>query len=276
MLRSRISISHGHGAGTESTRDTPARNLEAFRLHCKRAQQVLDPFCGIELDSSLLTSARCALLVGNPNANDRVADDYEDLIDLAPQQQRHIRALGHHMLPQWFGSYGSLELEARRTASRTQDIWGAGAYTWAFFDALLVDPACARVLDIPFFLEGMRDILERSEDQHNANMFASFAAVSIPNAAKQCSEDLEAIAALKQIQKSAQWIMSDHLHELHPLIWGHAIEGFDNQARIASIDALFKQGREKANQVFVSLFGDQMLKGNALIFTPQGLFVQQA
>ena len=262
--------------GTESTRDTPARNLEAFSLHCKRAQQVLDPFCGIELDSSLLTSARYALLVGNPNANDRVADDYEDLIDLAPQQQRHIRALGHHMLPQWFGSYGSLELEARRTASRTQDIWGAGAYTWAFFDARLVDPACARVLDIPFFLEGMRDILERSEDQHNANMFASFAAVSIPNAAKQCSEDLEAIAALKQIQKSAQWIMSDHLHELHPLIWGHAIEGFDNQARIASIDALFKQGREKANQVFVSLFGDQMLKGNALIFTPQGLFVQQA
>ena len=237
---------------------------------------MLDPFCGIELDSSLLTSARCALLVGNPNANDRVADDYEDLIDLAPQQQRHIRTLGHQMLPQWFGSYGSLELEARRTASRTQDIWGAGAYTWAFFDALLVDPACARVLDIPFFLEGMRDILERSEDQHNANMFASFAAVSIPNAAKQCSEDLEAIAALKQIQKSAQWIMSDHLHELHPLIWGHAIEGFDNQARIASIDALFKQGREKANQVFVSLFGDQMLKGNALIFTPQGLFVQQA
>ncbi len=262
--------------GTSSVHETAARNLEAFELHCQRAQQVLDPFCGIELDSSLVTSARCALLVGNPNANDRVADDYEDLIDLAPQQQRHIRALGHHMLPQWFGNYGALELEARRTAARTQDIWGAGAYTWAYFDALLVDPSCASVLDVPFFLEGLRDILERSEDQHNANLFASFAAVSIPNATKQCRDDLEAVAALNQIQKAAQWIMSDHLHELHPLIWGHAMEGFDNQARIASIDALFKQGREKANQVFVSLFGDQMLKGNALIFTPQGLYVQQA
>jgi len=114
---------------TESIRDTPARNLEAFNLQSKRTQQVLDPFCGIELDSLLLTSARCALLVGNPNANDRVTNDYEDLIDLTPQQQRHIHALGHHILPQWFGSYGSLELEARRTASRTQDIWGAGAYT---------------------------------------------------------------------------------------------------------------------------------------------------
>ena len=60
--------------------------------------------------------------------------------------------------------------------------------------------------------------------------------------------------------------MSDRLHELHPLIWGHAMEAFDNQARIASIDTIFKQGCEKANQVFVSLFGDQMLKGNALIF----------
>ena len=262
--------------GTLAARETPARNLEAFELHCKRAQQVLDMFCGIELDSALLTSARCALLVGTPDASHRVADDYEDLIDLAPSQQRHIRALGNHMLPQWFGSYGSLELEARRTAARTQDIWGAGAYTWAFFDALLVDPNCACVLDVPFFLEGVRDILERSDDQHNANLFASFTAVSIPNASKHCTEDLTASAALEQIQQAAHWIMSDHLHELHPLIWGHAMEGFDNQARIASLDALFKQGREKANQVFVKLFGDQMLKGNALIFTPQGLYVQQA
>ncbi|MGH1577621.1 hypothetical protein [Planktotalea sp.] len=262
--------------GTAAPRDTPARNLEAFDLHCTRACQVLDPFCGIELNSPLITSARCALLVGSPDATDRVADDYEDLIDLAPSQQRHIRALGHHMLPQWFGSYGALELEARRTAARTQDIWGAGAYTWAFFDALLVDPACASVLDVPFFLEGLRDILERSEDQHNANLFASFAAVSIPTASKQCSDDLAACAALEQIQQAAHWIMSDHLHELHPLIWGHAMEGFDNQARIASVDALFKQGREKANQVFMRLFGDQMRKGNSLIFTPQGLYVQQA
>ena len=262
--------------GTSAANETPARNLEAFDLHCRRAQQVLDPFCGIELNSPLVTSARCALLVGTPDAQDRVADDYEDLIDLAPNQQRHMRALGHHMLPQWFGSYATLELEARRTAARTQDVWGAGAYTWVYFDALLVDPNCASALDVPFFLEGIRDILERSEDQHNANLFASFAAVSIPSVAKKFADDIATASALEQIQKSAQWIMSDHLHELHPLIWGHAMEGFDNQARIASIDALFKQGREKANQVFVNIFGDQMLKGNALIFTPQGLYVQQA
>jgi hypothetical protein len=262
--------------GTTSLPDTPARNLEAFELHCKRAGQVLDAFCGIELNSPLVTSARCALLVGSPEAPDRAADDYEDLIDLAPSQQRHIRALGHHMLPQWFGSYATLELEARRTAARTQDVWGDGAYTWAFFDALLVDPKSASVLDVPFFLEGLRNILERSEDQHNANLFASFAAVSIPKAAQRCTDDLLASAALESIQTAAQWILTDHLHELHPLIWGHAMEGFDNQARIASIDALFKQGQEKANQVFVNFFGDQMLKGNALIFTPQGLYVQRA
>ncbi|WP_439141186.1 hypothetical protein [Planktotalea sp.] len=262
--------------GTTALQDTPARNLEAFDLHCKRAAQVLDAFCGIELDSPLVTSARCALLVGSPDAADRAADDYEDLIDLAPSQQRHMRALGHHMLPQWFGSYATLELEARRTAARTQDVWGVGAYTWAFFDALLVDPKSAAILDVPFFLEGLRDILERSEDQHNANLFASFAAVSIPKAAQRCTDDLAASAALESIHTAAQWILSDHLHELHPLIWGHAMEGFDNQARIASIDALFKQGQEKANQVFVNFFGDQMLKGNALIFTPQGLYVQRA
>jgi hypothetical protein len=261
------------GAGSEC--NTPARNLEAFDLHCRRAVQVLDPFCGIELNSPLVLSTRCALLVGAKDAADRAADDYEDLIDLAPGHQRHIRALGHYMLPQWFGSYDALELEARRTAARTQDIWGAGAYTWAFFDALLVDPRCAQVLDVPFFLDGLRDILERCDGQHAANLFAAYTSVSIPEAALRCGDDLAAAATMAQIQKSAQWIMSNHLHELHPLIWGHAQEGFDNQARIASVDALFKQGRAKADQVFLTLFGDQMRKGHALIFTPQGLYVQQ-
>ncbi|MEM9580524.1 MAG: hypothetical protein AAF891_07530 [Pseudomonadota bacterium] len=262
--------------GTEGPKDTAARNLEAFDLHCRRAIQILSPFCGIELDSPLLTSARCALLVGEADAKERAADDYEDLIDLSPAQQSHIRALGHHMLPQWFGSYDALELEARRTAARTQDVWGAGAYTWAYFDALLVDPACAATLDIAFFLDGIRDILDRSKDQHDANLMASYAAVSIPRAAQRVADNMAASATLDQIQKAAQWILSDYMHELHPFIWGHATEGFDNQARIASVDALFKQGREKADQVFLRFFGDQMAKGNALIFTPQGLYVQQA
>lgn len=262
--------------GTDTAANTPARNIEAFELHCRRASQVLDPFCGIELNSPLVTSTRCALLAGAQNAPSRAADDYEDLIDLAPRQQRHIRALGHHMLPQWFGSYETLDLEARRTASRTQDIWGAGAYTWTYFDALLVDPSCAANLDVAFFLDGVRDILDRSEDQHDANLMAAYAAVSIPRAAQHCSDDLKAMAVLDEIQKAAHWILSDYLHELHPFIWGHAMEGFNNHARIASVDALFKQGREKADQVIMRFFGDQMAKGNALIFTPQGLYVQQA
>ncbi len=119
--------------GATALQHTPARNLEAFDMHCKRAAQVLDAFCGIELDSPLVTSARCALLVGSPDAADRAADDYEDLIDLAPSQQRHMRALGHHMLPQWFGNYATLELEARRTAARTQDVLGC----WSLYLGIL-------------------------------------------------------------------------------------------------------------------------------------------
>lgn len=262
--------------GTGDPAATPARNLEAFDLHCQRALQVLSPFCGIELDSSLVTSARCALLVGHKDASHDAADDYEDLIDLAPHQQRHMRALGHHMLPQWFGDYNKLELEARRTAARTTDIWGAGAYTWVYFDALIVDPNCAASLDVPFFIEGLRDILDRSDDQHDANLLASYVSVSLPRAAKSVTDSMAASAALDQIQQSAHWIMSDYLHELHPLIWGHAHEGFDNQARIASVDALFRQGREAADKVFLKLFGSQISKGDSLIFTPQGLYVQHA
>ena len=115
---------------TESIRDTPARNLEAFNLQSKRTQQVLDPFCGIELDSLLLTSARCALLVGNPNANDRVTNDYEDLIDLTPQQQRHIHALGHHIFAAMVWQLRLPRIgSAPNSLQNPRHMGGAGAYT---------------------------------------------------------------------------------------------------------------------------------------------------
>ena len=68
-----------------------------------------------------------------------MSDEYERLITLDPHNQRHMRAMGSHLLPRWFGSYEELELQALRTAARTQDIWGAGGYTWVQFDAIALD-----------------------------------------------------------------------------------------------------------------------------------------
>ena len=117
----------------------PRVNRDRCAAHFDRAGKLLAPLCGLGMNSPMIASARCGLLAGRLDPHARVADDYQDLIDLDPGNFRNMRAFGNHMLPRWFGSYGELELEARRTAARTGDHWGAGGYTWVCFDAIATD-----------------------------------------------------------------------------------------------------------------------------------------
>lgn len=250
---------HGPDAG----REAPAANLAAFQAHFDRATAILDNFCGIELNSPALAAARCALLDGAQDPHLRVADDYEDLIDLDPVDQRHMRAMGLHLLPRRFGSYDALELEARRTASRTQDIWGDAAYTWVYFDAITRDPgACDRV-DPEFFIDGLRDILRRRPGQANVNMLAAYCAVAL-GVAKEPDSPRARISAC------ADWIIRDHLRELHPLIWAHAAQGFDTAPRTRSLQRFADRGRDEALRVLARLFADEIAQGHEVIFTPEG------
>ena len=245
-------------------RDLSASHRRAFQAHFDRAATILDRFCGIELNSPALAAARCALLDGMRDPHLRVADDYEDLIDLDPTDQRHMRALGRHLLPCRFGSYDALELEARRTASRTHDIWGDAAYAWVYFDAIIQDPeACVRV-DADFFADGLRDILRRRPDQANVNMLAAYCAIAL-GAAQDPGSPRARISAC------AEWIICDHLRELHPLIWAHAAQGFDTAPRARSLHRLADRGRDEALRVLAHLFADEIAQGHDVIFTADGL-----
>ncbi len=245
----------------------PQLNRQRCAAHFDRAKQILEPFCGIELDSPALAATRCALLAGRRNPKARVADDYEDLIDLAPHNHRHMRALGNHLLPRWFGSYAELELEARRTAARTQDIWGAGGYTWVCFDAIATDEeACARV-DVDFFIDGLRDILQARPQQEMVNLLASYCAVALRNGQGLHEE---ADLARGQICDAADWLIRDHLTEVHPLIWAHATDGFDNNAPVTSISRFAARGRADALHAISNLFRDEISRGQRITFTAQG------
>ncbi|MEM7319876.1 MAG: hypothetical protein AAF408_12735, partial [Pseudomonadota bacterium] len=197
----------------------PKLNRKRCAAHFDRAAAVLEPHCGVSLDSPALLAACCALWAGRENAGKQLADKYEALIDLVPQNHRYMRTMGVHLLPKWRGSYEALELEARRTASRTEQIWGAGGYTWVCFDAIAIDDeACARV-DVPFFLDGLRDIVSRRPDQRTVNLLAAFCAVTLRDG---FGDNERAELAREQISEAADWLIRDHLTELHPLIWAHA------------------------------------------------------
>lgn len=251
----------------------PHINRQRCAAHFDRAATLMKPICGLELDSPMAQAICCALLAGGHNSGREVADQYEDLIDLAPNNPRHMRALGNHLLPRWFGSYEELELEARRTAARTQDIWGAGGYAWVYFDAILLDDdACARV-DVEFFLDGLRDIVATHPQQEMVNLLAAYCAVAQNN---NMGLHEEADLVRVQICSTADWLIRDHLTEVHPMVWAHAAVGFDNNARVTSPTRFAARGRADALQFIADLFREEISKGFRVTFTPEGLRLELA
>ena len=217
-------------------KDIPAAHRAAFFRHFRNATALIDPYDAFELDSPMLASVRCASLAAEGQARSRASDDYEDLIDLAPGVAKYMRALGNHMLPRWFGSYERLEHEARRTMERTSDIWDNGGYTWTYFDALTVDPDAFALLDANLFCRGLKDILMRRTDQHTVNNFAAFTGTALePEGVNQRARAL--------IADCFDWIVTDHLREIHPRIW-YAAKGVW-ATRLEDQDRLAK-GRQRA------------------------------
>lgn len=253
------------GAGWEAT--VPKTNRRAFVAHMERADELLAPFDGQTLSSPVIAAARCTLTAGLSGAENRLADHYETLIDLDPANQRHMRSMGNHLLPRWFGSYDQLELEARRTAGRTQDTWGHGGYTWVYFDAIAVDDAACAKVDVEFFIDGLRDIIRMRPDQEMANLLTSFCAVAIHHSMGANEQaDLNRI----QIAACAKWLIREHLTEVYPLIWAHAAEGFDNNARITSVARFAARGKADALQAISEHFRDEIESGRRITFTPSG------
>lgn len=253
--------------GTGWDIELPNRNREAFSAHFDRAGDILKPFSGQHLDSPLLAATSCALVGGTKHGRQTVADRYEALIDLNPANPRSMRALGNYLLPRWCGSYRELELESRRTASRTQEVWGAGGYTWVMFDAIACDDQACANLDLPFFVEGLRDILERRPDAYTTNLLAAYCANAI---GQTFTGNDEADQVRTQIADCARWIVREHLTELHPMIWAHAARGFDNNLRVHSPSRFAASGREDAMRIISTLFQREISSGQKIIFTDTG------
>ena len=253
------------GAGWDI--EVPARNRDAFTAHFDRAADIMADFCPQTLDSPLLAATCCALLGGVERGKRRVSDRYEALIDLNPANPRPMRAMGNHLLPRWYGTYDELELEARRTASRTQKTWGAGGYTWVQFDAISCDDEACANLDLDFFIEGMRDILNRKPDAYTANLMAAYCANSI---GQSFSGNDQADQIRSQIADCAHWIVREHLTELHPMIWAHAARGFDNNLRVHSPGRFAASGKDDAMRLISSLFKSEISAGKRIVFTDTG------
>jgi len=254
--------------GTALNATLPPLHRSRCAAHFDRAAAILPECKKSAPESPVIAAADCALLAGQRTTHARIAEKYERLIGLDPRNHRHMRAMGSHLLPQWFGSYDELELQALRNAANTREVWGAGGYTWVQFDAIALDEeACAR-LDVEYFVEGLQDIVQRKPDQQTINLLASYCAITMQNG-YGLNDGADLVRS--RLRVAAHWLIRDHLTELHPLIWAHAANSFSNSVRINSPERFAARGHRAALRTIRDLFRDELRNGTDVTFTPSGL-----
>lgn len=240
-----------------------------FLYHFRRAAEILDQFSAVEENSALLAEARCAALLGAPDARDRVADDYEDLIDLDPTNPRHLRNYGLHLLPRWFGSFERLDALARETAERTEDIWGVAAYTWVWFDVLRAVPESAERMDAELYLEGLREILLRRPGQRTVNLLAAHCGIVMDPS--NAPDDIKVGARVNRAAINARFgpMLRGNLRELHPRYWAEAQQS--PFVTLPASDILAEEGEAIARSLISREFQPELAAGTIVAFTPEGI-----
>lgn len=248
-------------AAAPTTGDAAILRRDARSQHLETAARLIAPFHPLEVDSPAIAALRCALLELDPRPGRRVIEDYEDLIDLDPSCSAHMRALGRDLMPTRFGNWDRLDREARRTAGRTADVWGAGGYVWVWLDALASGQLRGFAhVDAELFTEGLHDILTRRPDQHTANCLAAFCGMTLSGASEPSS-------ARARISGCFGWIAEDHLREIHPALWACA-RPFAGQTGAA--DRL-RLGEGRARSALAEHFAHQLRLGREVRFTGAGV-----
>lgn len=243
--------------GRADGRQTAARHLAA-------ATALNDRFDPFEWDSPLWAAVRCALVEADSHPQARVADDYEDLIDLDPGNPRHLARMGFDLRPARFGDWETLDRQARRTAARTADVWGMGGYAWIYSGALGADKAALRRLDTELFSEGLHDILTRQPTQDMANRLAALTGFTLGGLATGGG-------ALHRLAECLGWIAQDHLRELHPMIWAEAAPPLTGAAPPSEDTDPLRRGRARGLSSLAAFYAPALDAGRRLVFTPEGM-----
>lgn len=254
----------------------PIRAAEQSSQHIERAAEILAPFDGTALNAPSLIAARCALFAACEKRGGRVKDEYETLIQLDPATHRHMRALGRHILPDYAGGLQGLEIAARRVAAMTHDVWGAGGYSWVYFDALALKRRSLELLDAEFFIEGLKDIVARKQDQHVVNLITSFCAITMSPHEDENMLTRQARENRAAIHTCLDWLIKDHLRELHPLIWSQTLLAPGHGQLLPSRRALVAKGRQTALRIIAAQLASLLKDGSTITFSARGIERQPA
>ncbi|MEM6311336.1 MAG: hypothetical protein AAF754_14940 [Pseudomonadota bacterium] len=246
------------------------RKQATFAQHMDRAATILRTTCAAAPDTPLLAYARMRQHM-RPDLDqltvaERLSQAAMTLFATNPLATQHLRLFGHMLLPRRFGTYARLETEARRNTARLKKTWGSGGYAWIMMDAICNDVEALAGLDVDFFIEGLRDILRRQPDQYTVNLLAAFCAVTMAEGSGDDAADFNRT----RIQNCRNWIICEYLHEVHPLVWAHAMRGFDRSIRVRCAERFANRGLIEARRVLKALFLPELARGQNVSFTANG------
>ena len=255
-----LAMAHVDAARAWDAADVP----ESRACHMAAATALNDCFDPFEYDSPMWASVRCAVLEADPAPRSRVADDYEDLIDLDPGNPWHLWHLGRELRPERFGSWEILDQQARRTATRTTDVWGLGGYVWIYYGAIATDPGAIRRVDGELFAEGLHDILGRHGTQDMANRMAAMTGFTLGGYTDPGS-------ARRRVADCLGWIAQDHLREVHPMIWFRATPPDPAKPAVGGSGDPVRIGRTRALSTLSEFYAPALDSGRRLSFGPEGM-----
>lgn len=249
--------------GASAPAQLSAQRRMAYGWHMAEARKLVDHYNAFESGLSSWAALRCAVLEADPAPTARVADDYEDLIELAPETPVHMMAMGQDLRPRRFGSWEMLDRQARRVIGQTSDIWGMAGYAWVYIGALEQDAGALRRIDAELFTEGLHDILERHPTQDMANRLAAFTGLTLGGPS-------EPGTARRRIADAFGWITQDYLRELHPEIWATA-PSHGRPLPKEDLQDTIRRGRMRAISTMAEYYAPALDVGRRLVFTPDGV-----
>lgn len=205
--------------------EDPAAREEAVAA----AGQLLTDLDAVELNSSLIASAKLLHAIQAGADGELVAQCYTDCIMLDPYDQLPHAAFGLYLLPANAGSYEVLEIEARNAATSTSTQTGQAAYASMYLSALQSDPLALVHLDTELFGEGAKDLVKyRGADPAFIAEFTQTLrtiALDLPHVGRSPELKAELLSKSKLLIRLVHRILRDNLCAIHVESWQGGLQG---------------------------------------------------
>ncbi|WP_103256550.1 hypothetical protein [Tabrizicola aquatica] len=190
--------------------------------HYAAAEDILTAFDPIEQLSPLLAGSRYLLVRGIEDGADLCRDWFEDWCDLDPEDATVHATHAVHLLPDWFGTLGAFEKEARRAANMTAGTTGRAAYAIFHIAAAEALGDFVPTLDLEFFIEALGDYQDATGCQYRANVAASLLTRMVHDYREAGPAANWQLTKARAALSNVIW---NRLREIHLDCWIHGADG---------------------------------------------------